>query len=165
MPLRHRHGYAAGIHRGLRTDDQNRWRSSPPHEWWVRAADQPRSVRFELEGGLRSFQTLVSHVHRPVLLAEPGPSDSAGPVPALSGLLATQQARSGLPGCPQLQLSAATNRRRCPFITARFNSASWRTKSPSQCPGTARSATSAGRSTMLIIPAIPRGRPASPSAR
>ncbi len=78
MPLRHRHGYAADIHRGLRTDDQNRWRSSPPHTWWVRATDQPRSVRFELEGGLRSFQTLVSHVHRPVLLAGPKPSDSAG---------------------------------------------------------------------------------------
>ena len=66
MPLRHRHGYAADIHRGLRTDDLNRFQEFPTTTWWVRAANQPRSVRFELDGGLRSVQTLVSHVHRPV---------------------------------------------------------------------------------------------------
>ena len=30
MPLRHRHGYAADIHRGLPTGDINQPRSSPP---------------------------------------------------------------------------------------------------------------------------------------
>jgi hypothetical protein len=52
-------------------------------------------------------------------------------------------------GCPQLRHAAATTRRRRSLTSARYCSASWRTRSPSQCPGTARSAASAGRS--LII--------------
>jgi len=31
MPLQHRHGYAAGIHRGLPTGDITQSRSSPDH--------------------------------------------------------------------------------------------------------------------------------------
>ena len=38
-----------------------------------------------------------------------------------------------------------------PFITARFNSASWRTKSPSQCPTSSRCSTAAGRSWIGVI--------------
>ncbi len=49
MPLRHRHGYAADLHRGLPTGDINQPQSSPHlHHVGVRAATQPRSVRFEL---------------------------------------------------------------------------------------------------------------------
>ena len=47
MPLRHRHGYAAGLPRGLLTGDIDRSRSSP-HLVRMRAAAQPRSARLEL---------------------------------------------------------------------------------------------------------------------
>ena len=48
-------------------------KSSPPatNAGRVRAATQPRSVRFELVGLLRSVQPLVPHVHLSVLLAGP----------------------------------------------------------------------------------------------
>ena len=75
-----RHGYAAGLHRGLPADDFNRPRSSPPpnsdgcapqpspdppdSSWWV---------------VLRGVQSLVPHVHLSVSLAGPGPSGSTGP--------------------------------------------------------------------------------------
>ena len=48
MPLRLRHGYAADLHRGLPTGDINQPKSSPHVAVEVRAATQPRSVRFEL---------------------------------------------------------------------------------------------------------------------
>jgi len=55
MPLRSRHGYAAGLHRGLPVGDINqlgssRRLSSAP----VRTASQPTSVRLELVVLLRS---------------------------------------------------------------------------------------------------------------
>jgi hypothetical protein len=49
MPLRHYHGYAADLHRGLPAGDINRPRSSP-RKPRVRAATQPISARFELVG-------------------------------------------------------------------------------------------------------------------
>ena len=81
MPLQHRHGYAAGIHRGLPVGDMTRPKSSL-HDHIVvevRVALQPPSARFELVGLLRGVQSLVPHVHLSVLLAGPGPSGSAGP--------------------------------------------------------------------------------------
>ena len=55
MPLRYRHGYAAGFHRGLPAGDINRRGSSRrTTSTSVRTATQPRSVRFELVGLLRS---------------------------------------------------------------------------------------------------------------
>src|SRR5664279_3465053 len=88
MPLQPRHEYAAGFPRGLPADDANRPRSSPHHHdarvrccpaqicqissWWIL---------------LRSVQPLVSHVHLPVSLAGPGPSDSAGPSRRCRGCL------------------------------------------------------------------------------
>ena len=148
MPLRPRHAYAADIQRGLRGSDLFPPQEFPAQLLRVRVAAQPRSTRFELEGGLRSLQTLVSHVHLFVSLAGPGPSGSAGPSRRCQGcsrLLLRLQGQAAL----SFNRAAATSRRRCPFITARSNSASWRTRSPSQCPGTARSAASGGRS--LII--------------
>jgi hypothetical protein len=44
MPLRLRHGYAAGIHRGLPIGNINQPRSSP-HFVQIRTATQPISVR------------------------------------------------------------------------------------------------------------------------
>ena len=129
MPLQHRHGYAAGLHRGLPTGDTNRPRSSPPDQTArVRAATQPRSARFELVGLLRSVQPLVPHVRLSVLLAGPGPSGSAGPSRRCQGCFPPSPASPGS-GCPQLHRTAATSQRRWPLTTARFKSASWRTVS------------------------------------
>ncbi len=41
MPLRHRHGYAAGIHRGLPDGDINQPESSPRPKAGVRTATWP----------------------------------------------------------------------------------------------------------------------------
>ena len=84
MPLQHRHGYAAGLHRGLPTGDITQPRSSPTgnavgHADRVRAAIQPRSARLELVALLRGVQPLVPHVRLSVSLAGPGPSGGAGP--------------------------------------------------------------------------------------
>ena len=129
--LRHRHGYAAGFHRGLPTGETHQPRSSP-HDSIdvvrVRVATQPRSVRFELVDYLRSVQPLVPHVHLPVLLAGPRPSDGASPSRRCQGCLPPSPS-SQRSGCPQLHRAAATTRRRCPFITARSKSASWRSVS------------------------------------
>ena len=94
----------------------------------VRAAAQPRSVRFELVGFLRSVQPLVPHVRLSVLLAGPRPSDGAGPPRRCQGCLPPSPSSQGS-GCPQLHRAAATARRRRPFITARSESASWRSAS------------------------------------
>lgn len=136
MPLQHRHDYAADLHRGLPTGDITQPRSSPPdiavrRAEWVRVADQPRSARFELEGLLRSVQSLVSHVRLPVLLAGPGPSGSTGPSRRCQGCFRPHPRPGGQAALSFIR-SAATDRRRCPFTTARFNSASWRSKSPTQ---------------------------------
>jgi hypothetical protein len=45
---------------------------------------------------LRGFETLVPHVHLPALLAGPGPSGSAWPVPSLSRLLSALSRTSGV---------------------------------------------------------------------
>jgi len=134
MPLQHRHGYAAGIHHGLPTGDITQPRSSLPDgaiidaAEQVRAATHPRSVRFEVVALLRGFQPVVPHVRLSVSLAGPRPSDGAGPFRRC-------QDCSTLTPCPgdQAVLSfrrpAATGRQRCPFTTARFSSASWRSMS------------------------------------
>ena len=78
MPLQHRYGYAAGLHRSLPTGDITQSRSSPDHHTdttgdgvviGVRAAIQPRSARFELVALLRGVQSLVPHVRLSVMLA------------------------------------------------------------------------------------------------
>ncbi len=71
MPLQHRHGYAAGPHRGLPTGDINRSRSHHTQQLLdgcalLRGPDPPGSSRWV---SLRSFQTLVPHVRLSVLLA------------------------------------------------------------------------------------------------
>jgi len=53
MPLRHRHGYAAGFHRGLPAGDLKPAREFPARdEGRVRTAIQPVSTGFELAGDL-----------------------------------------------------------------------------------------------------------------
>jgi hypothetical protein len=107
MPLQHRRGYAADLHRGLLTGDITQSRSSPPDTTEalptrVRAATQPISARFELVALLRSVQPPVPHVRLSVSLAEPGPSGSTGPPRRCRGVLPPSPASPGS-GCPQLQ--------------------------------------------------------------
>jgi hypothetical protein len=64
----------------------------------------------------------------PVSLAGPGPSDGADPSRRCRGCLPPSPAPPGS-GCPQLHQTAATARRRSPFISARSHGASWRTAS------------------------------------
>ena len=139
MPQRLRHGYAAGIHHGLPFGDINRKQSSPRRSG--DAHRNPAHIRQVGAGGslLRGFQMLVPHVHRPVLLAGPAPSGSAGTSRRCRGCFPP-----ALPyrrwDCPQLQPlrgsqglhPAATGRWRCPFITARSQGASWRSISVGQ---------------------------------
>lgn len=72
MPLRYRHGYAAGIHRGLRTGDMEPVEEFP-ERFGSGAHRCPARIRQVGAGGidLRGFQTLVPHVHLLVLLAGP----------------------------------------------------------------------------------------------
>ncbi|HET9116996.1 MAG TPA: hypothetical protein VFN75_02795, partial [Pseudonocardiaceae bacterium] len=99
MPLQHRRGYAADIHRGLRTGDITQSRSSrhDADAVPVRAAVQPISVRLELVGLLMGFQPLVPHVRLSVTLAEPRAIWRCWPVSSLSGLLPT------LPGVSRIR--------------------------------------------------------------
>ena len=57
MPLQHRRGYAADLHRGLPTGDITQSRSSQHGTITVpvRAATQPTSARLELVALLRGF--------------------------------------------------------------------------------------------------------------
>ncbi len=100
---------AAALRRSLRTEGTNPIPEFPAHNVIrVRAAAQPRSTSFELVGtDLRSSQTLVSHVHRPVLLAGPTSSGSADASRRCRGCLLPSPASPGS-GCPQLQPAAAT---------------------------------------------------------
>ncbi len=132
MPLQHRHGYAAGLHRGLPAGDITQPRSSPPDRRRAGARCYPAQIRQVRAGGLllRGVQPLVPHVRLSVSLAGPGPSGSAGPSRRCQGCCPPSPSSQGS-GCPQLQRPAATSRRRCPFTTARFESASWRSMSAS----------------------------------
>jgi hypothetical protein len=103
MPLRHRHGYAAGIHRGLPAGRHKPADKFAPSDEGAarRCLAQIRQVR--ASGiDLRGVQTLVSHVHLSVVLAGPDRSDGAAAVPALSGLLST------FPGVSQVRLPSAS---------------------------------------------------------
>jgi hypothetical protein len=77
VPQRPRHGYAAGLPRGLLAGVNDRHQSRPLSR--ACAAARPRSTRLEPVLPLRGFTALVPHVHLPVLLAGPGPSGSADP--------------------------------------------------------------------------------------
>lgn len=102
------------------------------------------AVELELAGDLRDVTTPVPLVHLPVSLAGPKPFGSTGPSRRCRGRFPPFPAIPGS-GCPQLRHAAATAQRRRSFTSARKHSASWRTRSPSQWPATARSSTSVGR--------------------
>ena len=78
LPLRHRHGYAADIHRGLLAGCHIATGSSPtPQASRVRTATSPYPPDLSW-WAVKRRQTLVSRVHLPVLLTGPAPSGSAG---------------------------------------------------------------------------------------
>jgi hypothetical protein len=131
MPQRLRHGYAAGFLHGLPHGDINREQSSPHRNG--DAHRNPAHIRQVGAGGslLRGFQVLVPHVHRPVLLAGPAPSGSAGASRRCQGCFPPALPYRRL-DCPQLHRPAATGRWRCPCITARSHGASWRSMSQLQ---------------------------------
>jgi len=78
MPQRLRHGYAAGFLHGLPRGDINREQSFPRRNGDAHRI--PAQIHQVGAGGslLRGFQVLVPHIHRPVLLAGPALSGSAG---------------------------------------------------------------------------------------
>jgi hypothetical protein len=95
----------------------------------LRAANQPRSVRFELANVLRSVRTLV-HSRYTVLscLPDPRPSDGADPSRRCQGCSHLRR-RSPLRAALSFSRGATTPQRPCPFTTARSTHASWRTGS------------------------------------
>ena len=120
MPLRHRHGYAADLHRGLPTGDIKPAQEFPArHEGQVRAATQPLSTGFELGHLLRGVMALVPRVHLLVLLAEPAPSGSADASRRCRGCFPPFPASPGS-GCPLLHRPAATGQRWRSFTSTRF---------------------------------------------
>ncbi|MFD0514560.1 IS630 family transposase [Streptomyces aureus] len=133
LPLRPRHAYAAGIQRGLPTDDFNRPRSHPtPHLGERNVHRNPAHIRQIRAGGsLKGLYTPVPHVHLSVSLAGPAPSGSASASRRCRGCFPPLPAPPGS-NCPQLRRAAATARRRSPFTSARSHSASWRTKTQIQ---------------------------------
>jgi hypothetical protein len=122
------------------------------HERRVRAAIQSISAGLELAGDLRGVTALVPLVHLPVLLAGPVPSGGTSTSRRCQGCLPPSPAFPGS-GCPQLHYAAATAQRRSPSTSARLDDASWRSRSPSQCPASLRPAAAAGLWLIIVIPA------------
>ena len=88
MPLQPRHGYAAGIHRGLPAGDINRPRSSPPAApCGCALLTQPRSARFELVVSLEGRSAAGSSRTPSRLACRTRTIWQCWPVPSLSGLL------------------------------------------------------------------------------
>jgi hypothetical protein len=103
MPLRPRHAYAADFRRGLPAGHINRPGSHPTPPGASGVHRNPAHIRQVGAGGiLERRSTPVPHVHRPVLLAGPRPSGSAGPSRRCRGCLPPSPASPGS-GCPQLQ--------------------------------------------------------------
>jgi hypothetical protein len=129
MPLRHRHGYAADLHRGLPTSATTPAKEFPArHHGQVRTAIQPTSTGFELAALLRGFTPLVPHVHLLVSLAEPAPSGSTDTSRRCRSCLPPSPASPGS-GCSLLHHPAATRRRWRSFTPTRFmapRGARWR---------------------------------------
>jgi hypothetical protein len=76
LPLRHRHGYAADLHRGLLAGDHIRTKSSPPTpKRWVRTAPSPYPPDLSW-WAVKGRRTLISLVHLPVSLTGPASSGS-----------------------------------------------------------------------------------------
>src|SRR5271165_7174598 len=80
LPLRHRHGYAVDLHRGLQTQAKQTQPEVPLPlaAGRVRTANQPESTGFRAGIRSRGVTKPISHVYLPVSLTAPAPSGSAG---------------------------------------------------------------------------------------
>jgi hypothetical protein len=92
----------------------------------------PDPPGLELVYLLRGFQPLVPYVCLSVPLAEPAPSGSSGTSRRCQGLVHQPPPSPGSRSSFSYQMPAPTGIERCPFTTARFKSASWRSKSQVQ---------------------------------
>jgi len=101
----------------------------PPDRIGSRTASRPISARLEPEAPLRGFHHWFTRVTPSDLASRTRAVWQYRPVPTLSRLLPPSPAIPGS-GCLQLHQTAATARRRSPFISARIHSASWRTQQP-----------------------------------
>lgn len=78
LPLRHRHGYAADLRRGLPTAHHIPAGSSPPPTGrWIRTAPSPYPPSLSW-WAVKGRQTLVPLVRLPISLTGPAPSGSTG---------------------------------------------------------------------------------------
>jgi len=107
LPQRHRHGYAADIHRGLPASFPNPARESPAQPG--RRAPRPSPYLPDLSWCvlLRGFRPPVPRVHLPFSLDGPAPSGSPGTSRRCRGCLPPSPSSPGS-GCPQLRHAAAT---------------------------------------------------------
>ena len=154
IPRQHRHGYAAGIHRGLPASDLTGRRvpRSPMTER-VRTATQPISARFELAGRLEGRSALVPLVHLPVSLAGPAPSGSTSTSRRCRGCFRPPR-RS--PGQAALSFTALLRQPGGggPFTSARFNMAPRGAHVAFPVPRHGPVGGFGGRSKMLTMPRI-----------
>src|ERR1017187_1945405 len=81
LPLRHRHGYAVDLHRGLQTQAKQTQPEVPLPlaAGRVRTANQPESTGFRAGIRSRGVTEPISHVYLPVSLTAPAPSGSTEP--------------------------------------------------------------------------------------
>ena len=127
LPRQHRHGYAAGLHRGLPTGELAGF-GVDPTLGSSRAAHRPISTRLEPASSFTGCRTLVSRVHLLTWLAGPAPSGSTGTSRRCRGCFPPSPASPGS-GCPPLHQAAATAQQR-PLTTTDTLGASWRTARP-----------------------------------
>ena len=126
LPPRHRHGYPAALHRGLRAVCHTRPRSSRP-EMRGPDAPQPANPPGSSWWFIRRLQTPVPHVRLSISLAGPAPSGSAGTSRHRQGRLPPEPGTSRVRLLLNSNRPAATRRRRRSLTSDRSNSASRRT--------------------------------------
>ena len=105
MPLQHRHGYAAGLHRGLPTGDITQ--PGVPPNVTAGARCNPAQIRQVRAGGSLEGRSAAGSSRTPFRLAcRTRTIWQCWPVPSLSGLLSTLPRAPGS-GCPQQQAAPA----------------------------------------------------------
>ena len=114
-----RHGYAAGLPRGLPTGIRNRLRSRPPTGGGRALLTGPYPPGWSRRP-ITELSPLVQTAFTPSrLTCRTRTVWWCRPVPALSGLLPPSPTSPGS-GCPQLQRPAATGPRWSPFTSTRY---------------------------------------------
>jgi hypothetical protein len=145
------------------SDASSRQRARPPRPGWAVGGSIDSTYRVTNHGALhpaisaRSSRYVyrgaqhypASHVHLPVSACRTRAIWQYRSVPSFSGLLPTLTRVPRL-GCPQLHRPAATGHWWSPFTSARYDSASWRSKSPIPIPALERI-----RPALRVLPTTP----------